>query len=48
MQIVLPDIGIVGNTHMMMMDNNSGRIADLVEKWIRTHVRHVKGSYHQH
>lgn len=48
MQIVLPDIGIVGNTHMMMMDNNSERIADLVEKWIRTHVRHVKGSYRRH
>jgi pimeloyl-ACP methyl ester carboxylesterase len=43
-QIVLPNIGIVGNTHMMMMDNNSEQIADIVEKWIRGHVRHVIGS----
>jgi hypothetical protein len=47
-QVVLPDIGIIGNTHMTMMDNNSEQLADLIEKWIRTHVRNVKGSYHEH
>jgi hypothetical protein len=45
-QIVVPGIGIIGNTHMMMMDNDSEQIADLIERWIRTHVRNVKGPYH--
>jgi hypothetical protein len=30
----LPDVGIRGNSHMMMMDKNSGQIADLIQKWL--------------
>jgi pimeloyl-ACP methyl ester carboxylesterase len=32
--IDLPDIGIKGNTHMMMMDRNSDQIADVMQKWL--------------
>jgi hypothetical protein len=31
--IDLPDIGIKGNTHMMMMDKNSDAVADVIQKW---------------
>jgi pimeloyl-ACP methyl ester carboxylesterase len=31
----LPDRGIHGNSHMIMMDNNSGEIAAMVSQWIR-------------
>jgi pimeloyl-ACP methyl ester carboxylesterase len=31
--IDLPDIGIKGNTHMMMMDRNSDQVADVIQKW---------------
>jgi pimeloyl-ACP methyl ester carboxylesterase len=41
---VLPDNGISGNTHMMMMDDNSEDIADLIETWIQDHVPGVKGA----
>jgi pimeloyl-ACP methyl ester carboxylesterase len=30
----LPDVGIKGNSHMMMMDRNSDQIADLIQKWL--------------
>ncbi len=30
----LPDVGIKGNSHMMMMDKNNGQIADLIDKWL--------------
>jgi hypothetical protein len=43
--LVLPDVGIAGNTHMMMMDSNNEQIADIVEGWIKEHVRGVKGRY---
>jgi hypothetical protein len=43
--LVLPDAGIKGNTHMMMMDSNSEQIADIVESWIKEHVRGVRGRY---
>jgi pimeloyl-ACP methyl ester carboxylesterase len=32
--IDLPDIGIKGNTHMMMMDKNSDQVADVMQKWL--------------
>jgi hypothetical protein len=32
--INLPEIGIKGNSHMMMMDKNNGEIADVIEKWL--------------
>lgn len=31
--IDLPDIGITGNTHMLMMDRNSDAVADVIQKW---------------
>jgi pimeloyl-ACP methyl ester carboxylesterase len=30
----LPDIGIKGNSHMVMMDKNSDQVADLIQKWL--------------
>jgi hypothetical protein len=32
--IDLPDIGIKGNTHMVMMDKNSDEVADVMQKWL--------------
>ncbi len=32
--IDLPDIGIKGNTHMLMMDKNSDQVADVIQKWL--------------
>ena len=32
--LVLPEIGIKGNSHMLMQDDNSLEIADLLLKWI--------------
>jgi hypothetical protein len=31
--IDLPDIGIKGNTHMLMMDKNSDAVAEVIQKW---------------
>ena len=30
----LPDIGIKGNTHFMMMEKNNAQIADVIQKWL--------------
>ena len=30
----LPEVGIKGNSHMMMQDNNNGEIADVIQKWL--------------
>jgi pimeloyl-ACP methyl ester carboxylesterase len=32
--INLPDLGITGNSHMMMMDKNNGAIADVIQTWL--------------
>lgn len=32
--IELPDLGIKGNTHMMMMDTNSDQVAQIIQDWI--------------
>jgi hypothetical protein len=32
--INLPDIGIKGNSHMMMMDKNNLEIAGVIQKWL--------------
>jgi hypothetical protein len=37
--LYLPDRGIRGNSHMLMMDNNSAEIAELIHEWIR-HTSH--------
>ena len=34
--IDLPDMGIKGNTHMMMMDKNSDQVAEVIQKWLAT------------
>jgi pimeloyl-ACP methyl ester carboxylesterase len=39
----LPALGIRGNSHMLMQDRNSDRLADLVIAWIDQHVeRHAR------
>jgi pimeloyl-ACP methyl ester carboxylesterase len=30
----LPDAGLKGNSHMVMMDKNSDQVAELIEKWL--------------
>ena len=35
----LPERGIVGNSHMLMLDRNNLEIADLIMDWIETHAR---------
>jgi hypothetical protein len=30
----LPDVGIKGNSHMIMMDRNSDAVAGLIQKWL--------------
>jgi hypothetical protein len=30
----LPDMGLKGNSHMIMMDKNSDQVADLIHKWL--------------
>jgi pimeloyl-ACP methyl ester carboxylesterase len=30
----LPDIGLKGNSHMIMMDRNSDQVADVIQKWL--------------
>jgi pimeloyl-ACP methyl ester carboxylesterase len=36
--LLLPDIGIRGNSHMLMQDRNSLQIADLLMTWIERHI----------
>lgn len=36
--LLLPDQGIYGNSHMLMMDNNNIQLADILLKWINTTV----------
>jgi hypothetical protein len=38
--LVLPEIGIHGNSHMLMQDNNSLQIAAILATWIERHVGH--------
>jgi pimeloyl-ACP methyl ester carboxylesterase len=33
-RIVLPEIGIKGNSHMLMMDRNSDQVAALIDRWL--------------
>jgi hypothetical protein len=30
----LPQIGIKGNSHMMMMDKNNQQVADVIQGWL--------------
>ena len=36
--IHLPDVGIFGNSHMFMQDNNNLEVADIIIQWIDQHV----------
>jgi hypothetical protein len=38
--LVLPEIGINGNSHMLMQDDNSLQIAAMLATWIERHVGH--------
>ena len=38
--VVLPEIGIRGNSHMLMQDNNSIEIADWLNAWLDKNVGH--------
>jgi hypothetical protein len=38
LMMYLPDLGIRGNSHMLMQDRNSNELAELVLEWIETHV----------
>jgi hypothetical protein len=31
----LPDVGVYGNGHMMMVENNSDELATMIDHWIR-------------
>jgi pimeloyl-ACP methyl ester carboxylesterase len=35
--VALPEIGIKGNTHMMMMDHNSDQVAGVIQDWMNKH-----------
>jgi hypothetical protein len=32
--VSLPDLGIRGNTHFMMMEKNNAQIADVINEWL--------------
>ena len=34
-QIHLPEMGLKGNSHMMMMDRNSDAVAEVIQGWIK-------------
>ena len=36
--LVLPDVGIKGNSHMLMQDSNSIQIADILSSWIEQRI----------
>ena len=41
----LPDVGLYGNGHTMMLERNNEQIADIIEQWIAEHVPNVRGRY---
>jgi hypothetical protein len=36
--LVLPEIGIKGNGHTMMLERNNEDIADRIEQWVAEHA----------
>jgi hypothetical protein len=40
--MVLPEMGIKGNSHMLMQDKNSLQIADMMLAWIESHVERTQ------
>ena len=46
-----PELGIYGNSHMIMLDKNNLQIADLILKWIDKNVKYKhghSGDHHDH
>jgi pimeloyl-ACP methyl ester carboxylesterase len=41
--IWLPDVGIHGNGHTMMVERNNEQIADLIQTWLNEHVSNIRG-----
>ena len=41
----LPELGIKGNSHMLMQDRNSNQLADLLIAWIDRHVEGAKAAH---
>ena len=41
--MLLPKLGIKGNSHMLMQDKNNLQLADLILAWTDQHVEHKKG-----
>ena len=37
--LLLPEAGVMGNSHMMMMDKNNLQVADLIRRWLADAVR---------
>ena len=37
--LLLPEAGIAGNSHMMMMDKNNLQVADRIRTWIAEQVK---------
>jgi len=37
--LLLPDAGIAGNSHMMMMDKNNLVVAEALRKWVTENVK---------
>ena len=35
--LALPELGIRGNSHMLMMDRNSHQVAGIVHEWLQRH-----------
>jgi pimeloyl-ACP methyl ester carboxylesterase len=46
--IHLPEIGIKGNSHMLMQDKNSDKLAKLVDNWIKENVERPRHRGHHH
>jgi hypothetical protein len=37
--LLLPEVGITGNSHMIMQDSNSIQIADILGSWIEQRIK---------
>jgi pimeloyl-ACP methyl ester carboxylesterase len=43
--LLLPDFGIRGNSHMLMMDNNNLKLADILLGWVHQNVEKRNGGH---
>jgi pimeloyl-ACP methyl ester carboxylesterase len=44
--LVLPEVGIFGNSHVFVVERNNAQIADLIIKWLKRNVRHHRPHHH--